>query len=209
MEFDLGTKTSEPLIEPCKDFGHAYYLDEDIIFGGSCGTQSGIFRYNRFEEQSYLLTETERPQFELTPNLEEIVFNRANEDNISEVIVFDLTSGASEVAPHVEGYKDIGGSFIGNASELVSFISTRDGQPGFLYVWDRETHTVRPLEEEEQAYIVDRRWEVELLDNKATILDLQQEFDLIELQVPEGYRIKDARVVFLTGYQNYNPVSIP
>lgn len=114
-----------------------------------------------------------------------------------------------ELAPHVEGFKDIGGNWVNEEGNLIGFVSTREGQPGNLFVWDRATGTVWQATSEEKGFIVDLRWRFEFDGNNALLMDLKNSLKPLEFSVPEGYRIVNATVGLLPDFPSTTPIVVP
>ncbi|MFZ3070516.1 MAG: hypothetical protein WA110_05270 [Anaerolineaceae bacterium] len=209
LQFDLVTQTNQRLLESCSEFVNAYYLEDDILFSATCEGQTGIFRFSPANGQVRLLVEATRPQFELSPMGDELAFNRTGEDGVSQVLIFNLTNSQLETAPHMEGFKDIGGGWVDKDAKLVSFTSTREGQPGFSYIWDRTKNIVRHMTTEEQGYIVDIRWKFDFDGNKALLTDLEGSFKPISVSIPESYRIENAAVGYIPYFAAKEPIAVP
>lgn len=86
FEYDLNTLIGHRILENCNEFVHAYYSKDAILFSATCDGQQGIFRLTLANGNISLLVETNRPQFVLSPNGEEVAFNRQEKMELAELL---------------------------------------------------------------------------------------------------------------------------
>ncbi len=200
------------------DIQHAQWVNGqgDILFGGICDNQAGIYRITSSGAESSLLVATDRTDFTMSPTGNSIVFNSVGADSTSEVHVLNLEDQTRSSAPHDPGKKDFGGSWIGPDDQQLSFISARGGLPGGEYIWDRSTDQVFPAPwggESIIAWSSDREYRLVNSTPSASyplyVLKNEETGDAIELEMPGTMSITTGFIGMLPDNALSEPVSVP